>query len=181
MAEDAKNLKQLEDTILEKLSSATTEEILDQDDLINILEDSKRVSGEINERMEQSIIIEAEINETRSTYTPVAIRGSILYFVISDLANIDPMYQNSLQYVKQLFNKAIFSSPAADTIEERLDILIDKISRILYTNISRGLFEKDKIIYSFLISTSIKRKAKVIDEGVWNVLLRGPTVFTASE
>jgi len=29
MAEDQKNLKVLEDTILEKLSSATTEEILD--------------------------------------------------------------------------------------------------------------------------------------------------------
>jgi len=29
MAEDQKNLKKLEDTILEKLSSATTEEILD--------------------------------------------------------------------------------------------------------------------------------------------------------
>jgi dynein heavy chain len=37
----------------------------------------------------------------------VAIRGSILYFVIADLAGIDPMYQNSLAYVKSLFNKAI--------------------------------------------------------------------------
>jgi len=32
-----------------------------------------------------------------------------------------------------------------------------------------------------LITTSIKRNAKEIDEGVWNVLLRGPTVFTPSE
>jgi len=178
MAEDQKNLKKLEDTILEKLSSATTEEILDQDELINILESSKKTSAEINERMEVALIVNAEINETRSTYTPVAIRGSILYFVISDLANIDPMYQNSLQYVKQLFNKAIALSPPAEDINERLDILKDQISKILYTNISRGLFEKDKIIYSFLITTSIKRKANEIDEGVWNVLLRGPTVFT---
>lgn len=57
--------------------------------------------------MEIAKVVEIEINETRSLYTPVAIRGSILYFVIADLANIDPMYQNSLQYVKQLFNKAI--------------------------------------------------------------------------
>jgi len=125
MAEDQKNLKNLEDTILEKLSSATTEEILDQDTLIDILDDSKRISGEINERMDLAKIVEAEINETRSTYTPVAIRGSILYFVISDLANIDPMYQNSLQYVKQLFNKAIAQSKPADTVEERLVILMD--------------------------------------------------------
>jgi dynein heavy chain len=58
---------------------------------------------------------------------------------------------------------------------------MDQITKILYTNISRGLFEKDKIIYSFLITTSIKRKANEIDEGVWNVLLRGPTVFTERE
>ena len=92
MAEDQKNLKKLQDTILEKLSSATTEEILDQDTLIDILEDSKKVAEEIGERMEAAVIVEAEINETRNTYTPVAIRGSILYFVIADLANIDPMY-----------------------------------------------------------------------------------------
>jgi len=101
--------------------------------------------------------VEITINETRSTYTTIAIRGSVLYFVIADLAGINSMYQNSLVYVKFLFNKAITQSPAADTIEARLDILIDRITRMLYTNISRGLFEADKMIYSFLISTSILR------------------------
>jgi len=43
----------------------------------------------------------------------VAIRGSILYFVIADLAGIDPMYQYSLGYIKRLFNKAIEISPQA--------------------------------------------------------------------
>jgi len=52
---------------------------------------------------------------------------------------------------------------------------------MIYTNISRGLFEKDKIIYSFLITTSIMRNAKRIDEAVWNIFLRGPTVFTTEE
>lgn len=111
----------------------------------------------------------------------MAIRGSILYFVIADLAGIDPMYQNSLAYVKSLFNKAIAQSPQADDIEGRLEILIDRITRMIYTNVSRGLFEKDKIIYSFLITTGILRQAKKIDEGIWNILLRGPTVFTANE
>ena len=131
--------------------------------------------------MEQSKIVEVEINETRRMYNKVSVRGSILYFVIADLSGIDPMYQNSLTYIKQLFNKAIYASPQASTIEERLDILIDKISRILYTNISRGLFERDKLIYSFLISTSIKKNAKELDMGVWNVFLRGPTVMTSEE
>jgi dynein heavy chain len=86
-----------------------------------------------------------------------------------------------LQYVKQLFNKAIAEAKPCDDLEERLGILIDLISRILYTNISRGLFERDKLIYSFLIATSIQKQAGEIDTGVWNAFLRGPTVMSAEE
>ena len=49
---------------------------------------------------------------------------------------------------------------------------------MMYKNISRGLFEKDKGIYSFLIVTSILRNAKKIDEAMWNIFLRGPTLIT---
>lgn len=181
MAADAKTLKDLENNILKLLSEATVLEILDEDTLINVLQDSKKTSGEINVRMEQSKIVEVEINETRNLYTKVAIRGSILYFTIADLSGIDPMYQNSLAYVKSLFNKAIEQSPKANDIEERLSILIDRITRMIYTNISRGLFEKDKIIFSFLITAGILRNSKKIDEGIWNILLRGPSVFTSNE
>lgn len=111
MAADAKTLKDLENTILELLSKATLEEILDEDKLIDILESSKKTAMEINERMDQSKLVEVEINETRNLYTVVAVRGSILYFVVADLGGIDPMYQNSLVYVKSLFNKAIELSP----------------------------------------------------------------------
>jgi dynein heavy chain len=110
MAADAATLKDLENTILKLLSEATLEMILDEDTLIDILENSKKTSTEINERMDQSKIVEVEINETRNMYTNVAIRGSILYFVIADLGGIDPMYQNSLAYVKSLFNRAIASA-----------------------------------------------------------------------
>jgi len=107
MAADAKTLKDLENNILKLLSDATLEEILDEDTLIEVLEKSKVTSTEINERMAQSKIVEVEINDTRNMYTSVAVRGSILYFVIADLGGVDPMYQNSLGYVKSLFNKAI--------------------------------------------------------------------------
>lgn len=76
-----------------------------------MLKDSKKTSAEVNERMAQAKIVEVEINDTRNLYTNVAIRGSILYFVIADLAGIDPMYQNSLAYVKSLFNAAIAQAP----------------------------------------------------------------------
>ena len=107
MAADSKTLMDLENNILKLLSESTDLQILDTDDLINVLEDSKKTSSEINERMEEAKVVEVDINETRMKYNKVAIRGSILYFVIADLAFINPMYQNSLAYIKSLFKKAI--------------------------------------------------------------------------
>jgi dynein heavy chain len=92
MARDSKTLQDLENTILKLLSEATIEQILDEDTLIEILEDSKVKSTEINARMEQSKIVEVQINETRMQYISVSVRGSVLYFVISDLGGIDSMY-----------------------------------------------------------------------------------------
>lgn len=181
MAKDQKTLKDTENMILKLLDETTTEQILDEDKLIDILSDSKVKSTEINARMEQAKIVEVEVNETRALYIPVAVRGSILYFVIADLARINFMYQNSLDYIKQLFKRAIAESPAAPTIEERLTILIDRITKILYTNVSRGLFEADKLIYSMLIAASIKRQRGELDVGIWNAFLRGPTVMTDAE
>lgn len=139
---------------------------------------SKITSGEINVRFENAAVVEEEINVTRAGYKPVAIRGSILYFVIADMANINDMYQNSLEYVKVLFNKAIDQTPTSDTLEQRLTDLIDVITKNIYTNISRGLYERDKMIYSFLITTSIRRNENIINAISWNMLLRGAAPMT---
>lgn len=49
--------------------------------------------------------------QTRDQYKKVSERGAVIYFVIADLAGIDPMYQYSLTYVKKLFNIAIDNAP----------------------------------------------------------------------
>ena len=72
------------------------EQILDEDTLINTLDASKVTSSEINTRMADAVVVQKEIEETRAQYTTVSLRGSILYFVIADMANINNMYRNSL-------------------------------------------------------------------------------------
>lgn len=52
----------------------------------------------------------------------------MLYFVIADLAGIDPMYQYSLNYVKKLFNMAIENSEKTDIIEKRNQIMLNSIT-----------------------------------------------------
>lgn len=44
----------------------------------------------------------------------------------------------------------------------------------IYKNITRGLFVKDKILFSFLIASSINRDAKVISDEMWLTFVRGP-------
>lgn len=49
---------------------------------------------------------------------------------------------------------------------------------MIFSNISRGLFERDKLIFSFLITTSIDRNSGKIDPFSWNLLLRGTAVIS---
>ena len=168
-----RSLKELQDKILENLAQSKGN-ILDDIELIQTLEDSKIKSAEVTTNLEESIKVEQIINETRSSYVPVAIRGTILYFVISDLAAIDPMYQYSLIYFKRLFNNSIETSAKVSNLEERLDNLIKNITKNVYINVCRGLFEAHKKIFSFLISTSINRRSGSIIESDWNLFLRGP-------
>merc|ERR1712230_208492 len=60
--------------------------------------------------MEAAVVTKQEIDEAREAYRTVATRGSIIYFVIADMAQIDPMYQYSLQYYQALFNLCLKNS-----------------------------------------------------------------------
>ena len=173
--------RDVEIQILKTLADSNEETILDGDELIQILQTSKDKAGFIKEKLKEAIEIEAEITETRNQYKQVSIRGSILYFVITDLAIIDPMYQYSLTYVKKLFNDAIRDSQGPDDLDERIEVLIKNITKSIYNNICRGLFENHKMIYSFLICTSIEKNRGDIETAAWNFLLRGPGIFDDSE
>ena len=62
MDQDQRTLKNIENTILKLLSESTEEQILDEDTLINVLENSKATSKEINERISTALVVEEEIN-----------------------------------------------------------------------------------------------------------------------
>ena len=117
MDRDKNTLVSIEDSILKLLAESTEEQILDEDNLIIILENSKSTSADILKRLSDAVVVEEQINDTRNQYRSVATRGSILYFVIADLAGIDPMYQYSLAYVKRLFNQAIEKSPQQPSLQ----------------------------------------------------------------
>ena len=104
----------------------------------------------------------------------MASRGTIIYFVIADLGGLDPMYQYSLAYYKALFGRCIEDSERSEDLEQRLTNIIDFSTLTIYENICRGLFEKDKLLFSASICFQIQRNANMISDSEWNLFLRGP-------
>ncbi|OMJ74343.1 hypothetical protein SteCoe_26764 [Stentor coeruleus] len=172
MAADNKILKEIQDSILQLIGDSTGN-ILDDTKLIETMQKSKHTSRVISERMQEATQIEYNLNQVREKYRVIAIRGAILYFTVVEMSRIDPMYQYSLVYIKKLFNTSIENAEPSKDLEKRLSILIEAITRNIYSNICRGLFETHKYIFSFLIGTSIKRNAGIISSTSWGLLLRG--------
>lgn len=108
----------IEKNILATLAASDPDTILDSDELINILEISKEKSTVIKAELKEALIIEENVRKTRDSYKYVSERGAVIYFVIADLAGIDPMYQYSLSYVKKLFNIAIINSTKSEIHEK---------------------------------------------------------------
>ena len=167
-----KMISDLEASIL-NLVNAAGSDILDNDILVDKLEESKIQSAKIKEELEKAEVTAKTINKERTSYHPISVRGSILYFAIASLANIDSMYNYSLEYFLKLFNQRLNRSEASKDVMKRVQILIDDITISFYEKISRGLFEKDKLLYSFLIVSSKLQNDESIGESEWQFFLRG--------
>jgi dynein heavy chain len=179
-AENQRQLKEIEDKILFLLKNAEGN-ILDDEVLIDTLADSKKTSNIIQEKVKIAEQTQARIAKVRKGYIPVAFQASQLFFCIADLASVDPMYQYSLEWFISLYDKAIFEAEKAKHLEERLRNLNDTFTYILYKNVCRSLFEKDKLLFSFLLTTKIMLANHVLDAQEMRFFLQGSTSMELSE
>lgn len=72
--------------------------VLESETAIDIISSSKILSLEIAEKQKTAVKTEARIDEARKGYVPVAKHVGALFFTITSLASIDPMYQYSLTW-----------------------------------------------------------------------------------
>ncbi|MEW5311650.1 MAG: hypothetical protein WDW38_003346 [Sanguina aurantia] len=162
----------LEDQLL-GISVARERPDLEEEKNKLIIQSSKILSDEISEKQKVADETEAKIDDARAGYTPVAHHASLLYFCVTDLAAIDPMYQTSLRWFVDLFLKAIADSPRSEELEARLRLLNTHFTHFLFQNVCRSLFEKDKLLFAFLLGTKLAMDAGALHPAELRFLLTG--------
>ena len=164
-------LQETENQILTVLKES--KDILGDASAIEILSAASVLTAEIEKKQEIAKVTEAEIDESRIGYKPIALRTAGLFFCIQDMCQIDPMYQYSLPFFVLLFTQAIADAPLADELDVRSENLNKEFLSSLYRNICRSLFEKDKMIFSFLLCIKLNSMAGEVAPEEFRFLLTG--------
>nr|XP_054595116.1 dynein axonemal heavy chain 11 [Nothobranchius furzeri] len=164
-------LKLLEDELLTRLSAAESN-FLGDTVLVEKLESTKHTAAEIELKVLEAKINEVKINEAREHYRPVAVRASLLYFIMNDLNKINPMYQFSLKAFNIVFHKAVEMAEVCEDVKSRVNTLIDCVTYSTFNYISRGLFERDKLTFTAQLTFQLLLMSKEIDVRELDFLLR---------
>ncbi|CAD2218708.1 Dynein heavy chain, N-terminal region 2/Hydrolytic ATP binding site of dynein motor region/AAA domain (dynein-related subfamily)/Dynein heavy chain AAA lid domain/P-loop containing dynein motor region/AAA+ lid domain/P-loop containing dynein motor region D4/Microtubule-binding stalk of dynein motor/ATP-binding dynein motor region containing protein, putative [Angomonas deanei] len=186
IADGQKKLKQIEEQILDRLKS-TQGNILDDKNLITELQSAQSNANVLSANEESARQKMAIISASREKYRSVAVRSALLFFVLADVARIDPMYQYSLQFFVKLVRLRVQKAKESSNVNPDdeaamtlyLDGVIESITKSTYSQICRGLFNKDKIILSYLISSAIARQTGEVKDDEWQYFIRASALVAS--
>ncbi|CAG6015638.1 unnamed protein product [Menidia menidia] len=166
-------LKRFEDELLSHLSGAHGD-FLGDISLVEQLENTKSMAAHIQTKVVEARENETKINEARELYRPAAERASLLFFIISDLSKMNPMYQFSLKSFISVFNKAIECAEWDEDVRTRVHTLTEAITYSVFLCTSQGLFERDKLTFLSHVAFQILLKQGLIDAQEFHFLLNFP-------
>jgi len=116
-------LQKLDANLLHRLTSSTGN-LLEDTELMEVLNSTKTQAKEVAAKLTDAEIKTKEINEKREQYRPVAIRGSALYFTMIEVAQVNWMYNSSLEQFLKLFMESIDLSEKAQLPSKRVENII---------------------------------------------------------
>lgn len=151
--------------------------MLEDEELVSQLAQSKETSDRVKTELENAEVNMKRIDETRETFRIAGKRAAVLFFVLNDLAKINPMYQFSLDWYKDLFNKSIIESKDIQGGNDRNEAIIKVHKLNVYNQACRSLFEKDKLLLSLQMYVKLQLSDGKINPREYDFFLRGGTVM----
>jgi dynein heavy chain len=83
-------------------------------------------------KLEQRSVAAKNIDTVRDGYRPVAKRGAILFFVLSDMARVNSMYQYSLSAYMEVFTASLRKALPDATVSMRVTNVINTFTKSFY-------------------------------------------------
>lgn len=167
LKEDATNntkaLQALGQLLLERLSSSKGN-LLDNQELIEVLANTKAKAKEVEGKLDEARQRTLEIDEKREQFRSVATRGSLMYFNMTDMVlvtnpiTLQPsgwMYSCSLTQFLEQFDYSVKHSDQVQPTSKRVDKIIDFLTYQVYRYMNRGLFERDKMMFKLMVALKI--------------------------
>merc|ERR1711871_180416 len=134
---NTKALLLLDAQLLERLTS-NTGNLLDDEELIGVLANTKAKAAEVKIKLKEAGETKENIAQKRETYRDVATRGSILYFAIVEMSLVNTMYQTSLFQFLQIFMESMNKAERANLASKRVQNIIETMTYMVYRYINRG-------------------------------------------
>ncbi|KAF6261448.1 ATP-binding dynein motor region D5-domain-containing protein [Scenedesmus sp. NREL 46B-D3] len=162
----------LEKQLLQALATSKGN-LLEDAALLTSLNDTKTQASSVAAALRDGQALAAQLDAQRSAYRSLAGRGSLLYFTLVQLRQLDPMYCFSLNAFLKLFRQLLrwaaqAAGPAskansgtgssgssnADALA-RNALLCDKLLELVHASVGRAVFNKDQLTLAVHVARSL--------------------------
>ncbi|XP_050507714.1 dynein axonemal heavy chain 5 [Diabrotica virgifera virgifera] len=170
--QNQRRMKELETNLLSRLNS-TQGSLVDDEELINVLQVTKTTAEEVTQKLTVSVTTEKKINIAREEFRAVAARGSILYFLIVEMSNVNVMYQNSLKQFLILFDNSITKSEKSNITSDRINIILKYLTHEVWIFTQRSLYERHKALFTLMMAMKIDLHEGTIKHEEFMAFIKG--------